>query len=43
MDVVEHKEFDEDEVVDEDGAKAIAMKFVKDLGEVLKLEDVVRS
>ena len=30
MDVVEHKEFDEEvnEVVDEDEAKAFAMKFV---------------
>ena len=45
MDVVEHKEFDEEviEVVDEDEAKAVAMKFVKELGESLKLEDVVRS
>ena len=45
MDVVEHKEFDEEvnEVVDEDEAKAVAMKFVKELGEGLKLEDVVRS
>ena len=47
MDVVEHKEFDEEvnEVVDEDetNAKAVAMKFVKELGEGLKLEDVVRS
>ena len=45
MNVVEHKEFDEEviEVVDEDDAKAVAMKFVKELGEGLKLEDVVRS
>ena len=45
MDVVEHKEFDEEviEVVDEDEAMAVAMKFVKELGEGLKLEDVVRS
>ena len=45
MDVVEHKEFDEEvnEVVDEDKAKTVAMKFVKELGEGLKLEDVVRS
>ena len=45
MDVVEHKEFDEEviEMVDEDEAKAVAMKFVKELGEELKLEDVVRS
>ena len=45
MDVVEHKEFDEEvnEVVDEDEAKAVAKKFVKELGEGLKLEDVVRS
>ena len=37
MDVVEHKEFDKEvnEVVDEDEAK--------ELGEGLKLEDVVRS
>ena len=30
MDMVEHKEFDEEviEVVDEDEAKAVAMKFV---------------
>ena len=41
MDVVEHKEFDEEvnEVVDEDEAKTVAME----LGEGLKLEDVVRS
>ena len=40
MDVVEHKEFDKEvnEVVDEDEAKA-----VKELGQGLKLEDVVRS
>ena len=37
MDVVEHKEFDEEVT------KAVAMKFVKELGEALKLEDVVRS
>ena len=45
MDVVEHKEFDEEvnEVVDEDEAKTVAMEFVKELGEGLKLEDVVRS
>ena len=42
MDAVEHKEFDE-EVVDEDEAKTVAMELVKELGEVLKLEDVVRS
>ena len=30
-------------LVDEDEAKAVAMKFVKELGEGLKLEDVVRS
>ena len=43
--MVEHKEFDEEVivVVDEDVAKAVAMKFVKELGEGLKLEDVVRS
>ena len=45
MDVVEHKEFDEEvnEVVGEDEAKTVAMKLVKELGEGLKLEDVVRS
>ena len=32
-----------DEVVNEDKAKAVAMKFVKELGQGLKLEDVVRS
>ena len=43
--MVEHNEFDEEvnDVVDEDEAKAVAMKFVKELGEGLKLEDVVRS
>ena len=29
--------------MDEDEAKAVAMKLVKELGEGLKLEDVVRS
>ena len=45
MDVVEHKEFDEEvnEVVDEDEAKTVAMELVKELGEGLKLEYVVRS
>ena len=45
MDVGEHKEFDEEvnEVLDEDEAKAVAMELVKELGEGLKLEDVVRS
>ena len=43
MDVVEHNEFDEDEVVDEDEAKTVAMELVKELGEGLKLEDVMRS
>ena len=45
MDAVEHKEFDEEvnEVVDEDEAKTVAMELVKELGEGLKLEDVVRS
>ena len=40
MDVVDHKEFDGEvnEVVDEDEAKA-----VEELGQGLKLEDVVRS
>ena len=44
MDVVGPKEFDEEvnEVVDEDEAKTVAME-VKELGEGLKLEDVVRS
>ena len=37
MDVVEHKEFDQEVT------KAVAMKFVKQLGEGFKLEDVVRS
>jgi len=31
------------EVVDEDEAKTVAMKLVKELGKGLKLEDVVRS
>ena len=45
MDVVGPKEFDEEvnEVVDEDEAKTVAMELVKELGEGLKLEDVVRS
>ena len=45
MDVVEHKVFDEEvnEVVDEDEAKTVAMKLVKELSEGLILEDVVRS
>ena len=45
MDVVEHKEFVEEVtgVVDEDEAKTVAMELVKELGEGLKLEDVVRS
>ena len=45
MDAVEHKEFDEavNEVVDKDEAKTVAMELVKELGEGLKLEDVVRS
>ena len=35
MDVVEHKEFDEEvnEVVDEDKAKTVAMELVKELAE----------
>ena len=42
MDVVEHKEFDEEvnEVVDEDEAKTVAMELVKELGEGLKLVEV---
>ena len=45
MDAVENKDFDEEvnEVVDEDEAKTVAMELVKELGEGLKLEDVVRS
>ena len=45
MDVVEHEEFDEEvnEVVDEVEANNVAMELVKELGEGLKLEDVVRS
>ena len=45
MDVVEHKEFDEEvnEVVNEDEAKTVATELVKELGEGLKLEDVARS